>query len=90
MYDGPQLVNPNVVDYHVPRAKDMPRGSTRCSPNEAMGSGHGVRRVPARARSNPIGPAVAAAVPSDRALATRLPLTPERVWRLMNDLEGEA
>jgi CO/xanthine dehydrogenase Mo-binding subunit len=50
-------------------------------PYGAKGAGEGAL--------NPMGPAVASAV----ARATgkwpdRLPLTPERVWRLMNDLPG--
>lgn len=87
LYDGPQLANPNLVDYRVPRVGDMPdRIDTMIverrdgvGPYGAKGAGEGAL--------NPIGPAVAAAV----AQATgrwpdRLPLTPERVWRLLNDL----
>ena len=90
IYDGAQLVNANVVDYRVPRAGDMPakidlmiveRGDG-VGPYGAKGAGEGAL--------NPVGGAVAAAVagPSGGG-RTRLPLTPERVWRLMNDLEED-
>ncbi|MDE0232424.1 MAG: xanthine dehydrogenase family protein molybdopterin-binding subunit [bacterium] len=86
VYDGPQLVNPNLVEYRVPRAKDMPgeivsivaeRGDG-VGPYGAKGGGEGTL--------NPMGAATAAAVA--RAVGRwpdRLPLTPERVWRLMRE-----
>jgi CO/xanthine dehydrogenase Mo-binding subunit len=84
LYDGPQLVNPNVVDYRVPRMTDLPRRidpilverGDGVGPYGAKGSGEGAL--------NPISPAVASAVA--RAIGvwpTELPLTPERVWRLL-------
>ena len=89
IYDGPQLVNPNLVEYRVPRAKDMPpeivaivaeRGDG-VGPYGAKGGGEGTL--------NPIGGATAAAV--GRAVGRwpdRLPLTPERVWRMMRGEEN--
>jgi CO/xanthine dehydrogenase Mo-binding subunit len=89
IYDGQQLTNPNVVDYRVPRMDDLAekidtiiveRGDG-VGPYGAKGAGEGAL--------NPIGPAVAIAVA--RAIGvwpTELPLTPERVWRLMRD-QGE-
>ena len=57
---------------------------------EVLGDGVGPRGAKGAGEGslNPVGPAVVAAVA--RAIGrwpTRLPLTPERVWRLMNDLE---
>jgi CO/xanthine dehydrogenase Mo-binding subunit len=86
IYDGPQPLNPNVVDYRVPRSRDVPRTIDTMlaerrdgvGPYGAKGSGEGAL--------NPIGGAVAAAV--GRAVGRwpdRLPLTPEYVWRLMRD-----
>jgi CO/xanthine dehydrogenase Mo-binding subunit len=86
IYDGPQPVNPNVVDYRVPRTRDVPRTIDTMlaerrdgvGPYGAKGSGEGAL--------NPIGGAVASAVA--RAIGRwpdRLPLTPEYVWRLMNE-----
>ncbi|MDH5422500.1 MAG: xanthine dehydrogenase family protein molybdopterin-binding subunit [Acidimicrobiia bacterium] len=84
IYDGPQLVNPNLVDYRVPRTTDVPKridtiiveNADGVGPYGAKGSGEG--------SLNPIGGAVASAVA--RAIGVwpnELPLTPERVWRLM-------
>lgn len=94
IYDGGQLENPNLVEYRVPHATDMParidtivveRGDG-VGPYGAKGAGEGTL--------NPMGGAVAAAV--GRAIGrwpTELPLTAERVWLLMNEegrgLNGE-
>jgi CO/xanthine dehydrogenase Mo-binding subunit len=83
VYDGAQLANANVVDYRVPRMSDVPRRidlmlaerGDGIGPYGAKGSGEGAL--------NPIGAATLAAVA--RAVGRwpdRLPLTPERVWRL--------
>jgi CO/xanthine dehydrogenase Mo-binding subunit len=89
VYDGQQLVNPNVVDYRVPRMGDLAdkidtmiveRGDG-VGPYGAKGAGEGAL--------NPIGPAVAAAVAQAIGVWPKaLPLTPERVWRLMRDQEA--
>ena len=87
IYDGQQLVNPNIVEYRVPRITDLPRKIDTMlaerrdgiGPYGAKGSGEGAL--------NPIAGAVASAVfRSIGKVPVRLPLTPERVWRLMNDL----
>lgn len=87
IYDGQQLANPNMVDYRIPRITDMPakihtviaqRGDG-VGPYGAKGAGEGAL--------NPMAAAICGAV--GRAVGrwpTRLPLTPERVWRLANDL----
>lgn len=85
VYDGPQLINPNVVEYRVPRVTDLARRidlmmAERCDgvgPYGAKGAGEGAL--------NPVAPAMASAVA--RAIGvwpTELPLTPERVWRMMS------
>ena len=85
-YDGGQLTNPNLVDYRVPRSTDMPsiidtilaQRQDGVGPYGAKGGGEG--------SLNPIGGAVMSAIaratgvwPDD----VELPMTPERVWRLM-------
>jgi CO/xanthine dehydrogenase Mo-binding subunit len=87
VYDGPQIINPNIVEYHVPRMADMPaRISTLLAerrdgvgPYGAKGAGEG--------SLNPVGAAVLSAVAkATGSWPSRLPVTPERVWRLVNGL----
>lgn len=84
LYDGPQPLNPNVVDYRVPRMSDMPRNihtivverRDGIGPYGAKGAGEGAL--------NPIGGAVVSGVArAVGAWPDTLPLTPERVWRIM-------
>lgn len=85
VYDGPQLMNANVVDYRVPRMLDMPRKIDLILAERRDGVGPYGAKGAGEGQLNPIGGAVAAAVA--RAVGrwpTRLPLTPERVWRLIN------
>jgi CO/xanthine dehydrogenase Mo-binding subunit len=87
VYDGPQIINPNIVEYHVQRMADMPaRISTLLAerrdgvgPYGAKGAGEG--------SLNPVGAAVLSAVAkATGSWPSRLPVTPERVWRLVNGL----
>ncbi|TDC47234.1 xanthine dehydrogenase family protein molybdopterin-binding subunit [Jiangella ureilytica] len=85
VYDGPQLANANVVDYRVPRTTDLPRKIDLMIAERRDGVGPYGAKGAGEGTLNPIGGAVAAAVA--RAVGRwpdRLPLTPERVWRLMN------
>jgi CO/xanthine dehydrogenase Mo-binding subunit len=89
IYDGSQLVNPNVVDYRVPRARDLPRRIDTLLAQRRDGIGPYGAKGGGEGSLNPIGGAVAAAVA--RAIGRwpdRLPLTPERVWQLIEE-EGE-
>lgn len=88
LYDGPQLANANVVDYRVPRMGDMPRKIDLMLAERRDGVGPYGAKGAGEGQLNPVGGAVAAAVA--RAIGrwpTRLPLTPERVWRLANGLD---
>ncbi|MER3388622.1 MAG: xanthine dehydrogenase family protein molybdopterin-binding subunit [Microcella sp.] len=88
VYDGPQLINANVVDYRVPRMTDVPRKLDLILAERRDGVGPYGAKGAGEGQLNPIGGAVASAVA--RAVGkwpTRLPLTPERVWRLLNDLD---
>lgn len=84
-YDGPQIVNSNLVDYRVPRMVDLPRRPQSIliergdgiGPFGAKGVGEGAMTVAASA----VFAAVANAV---GAWPEEGPLTPERVWSLIN------
>ncbi len=85
LYDGPQLVNPNLVEYRVPRMGDMPRLIDCVVVERADGVGPFGAKGGGEGSLNPIGAAVASAV--GRATGRwpeRLPLTPEAVWELLN------
>jgi CO/xanthine dehydrogenase Mo-binding subunit len=84
IYEGQSLLNPNMVEYRVPRMRDTPKKITSVvveredgvGPYGAKGSGEGAM--------NPIAAAIATAVA--RAIGvwpTELPITPERVSELL-------
>jgi CO/xanthine dehydrogenase Mo-binding subunit len=87
VYDGAQLVNPNVVEYRVPRMRDLPRKIDTMIAQRGDGIGPYGAKGAGEGALNPMGAAVATAVAGATGRwPRRLPLTPERVWRLMNDL----
>ena len=85
IYDGQQLMNPNLVEYRVPRFRDVPRRITSVLAERGDGVGPYGAKGGGEGSLNPIPAAVAAAV--GRAVGawpTELPLTPERVWQLLH------
>jgi CO/xanthine dehydrogenase Mo-binding subunit len=85
VYDGPQLANANVVDYRVPRMDDMPAKIDLILAERRDGVGPYGAKGAGEGQLNPVGGAVAAAVATAvGGWPSRLPLTPERVWRLAN------
>jgi CO/xanthine dehydrogenase Mo-binding subunit len=86
VYDGTTLANPNVVDYRVPRSTELPERVEQILAERRDGIGPFGAKGGGEGAGNPIGAAVAAAV--GRVLGRyprRLPLTPERVWRLARE-----
>jgi CO/xanthine dehydrogenase Mo-binding subunit len=86
IYDGQQIVNPNMVEYRVPRVGDMAREIDLMLAERGDGVGPYGAKGAGEGTLNPMAAAVATAV----ARATgrwpdRLPLTPERVWRLLRE-----
>ena len=89
LYEGGQLVNPNLLDYRVPTMADLPRDMRsilvedphREGPLGAIGVGEPVVA--------PIAPAIANAVA--RAVGVRitaLPITAEKILRALADAQG--
>jgi CO/xanthine dehydrogenase Mo-binding subunit len=85
-FEGGQLVNPNLIDYRVPTFAELP------ARNESIFIEHGDGPGPFGAKGVgesgiiPVGPSVANAVREATGVRMRdLPLTPERVWRALQE-----
>jgi CO/xanthine dehydrogenase Mo-binding subunit len=90
VYDGEQLANPNVVDYRVPRFSDIPDQVIHLLTERRDGSGPYGAKGAGEGAGNTIGSSVASAL--GRLLGVfphQLPMTPERVWRLMREAKRE-
>ena len=84
VYNGEQLTNPNLIEYRVPRLRDTPRRITSVLAERGDGAGPYGAKGAGEGSLNPVPAAVAAAV--GRAVGvwpTELPLTPPRVWSLL-------
>lgn len=85
-YDGPQLLNSNVVEYRVPRITDRPHHIETVIVERRDGVGPFGAKGAGEGALNPIGSAVAGAVARATGRWTEhLPLTPERIWRLLRE-----
>jgi CO/xanthine dehydrogenase Mo-binding subunit len=88
VYEGGQLLNPNVVDYRVPRISDIPDEMIHLLAERADGSGPFGAKGAGEGAGNTVGSATASAI--GRLLGIfphELPATPERVWRLIREAE---
>lgn len=86
VYEGEMLTNPNLVDYRVPRFEDLPREMDQMLVERQDGVGPYGSKGAGEGGGNAIGAAIASAIA--RLLGVRpreLPLTSERVWRLLQD-----
>jgi CO/xanthine dehydrogenase Mo-binding subunit len=88
VYDGQQLTNGTMLEYRVPRFSDLAReihlslaqNQDGAGPYGAKGGGEGAL--------NPVPACLANALyRATGARVRRLPLTPERVWRALQDLK---
>src|SRR5207237_9169797 len=85
---GGQLVNPNVVDYRVPRFADIPDDMIHLLAERADGSGPFGAKGAGEGAGNTVGSATASAI--GRLLGIfqhELPATPDQVWRLYREAE---
>ena len=92
LYEGQQLTNPNLVEYRVPRFRDMPRRVTSVIAERGDGVGPYGAKGGGEGAINPIPAAIASAVAQAVGVwPDRLPLNPQRVWELLeaaNSSEG--
>ena len=92
LYEGQQLTNPNLVEYRVPRFRDMPRRVTCVIAERGDGVGPYGAKGGGEGAINPIPAAIASAVAQAVGVwPDRLPLNPQRVWELLeaaNSSEG--
>ena len=91
IYDGQQLMNGTMLEYRVPRFSDLARrvelklvqNQDGVGPYGAKGGGEG--------SVNPIGACLANALYQAAGVRIRnLPLTPERVWKALQEKKAEA
>ena len=88
IYEGQQLMNGTMLEYRVPRFSDLPpnvhtklvQNRDGVGPYGAKGGGEGA--------VNPVSPGLANALyRATGARIRRLPLTPERVWKALQERE---
>jgi CO/xanthine dehydrogenase Mo-binding subunit len=89
IYDGQQLMNGTMLEYRVPRFSDLAgnidmklvQNRDGVGPYGAKGGGEGA--------VNPISPCIANALHQATGVRMRtLPLTPERVWKALQEKKG--
>jgi len=89
VYEGGQLLNPNLVDYRVPRAADMPSAIECHFVENADGAGPFGAKGAGEGSLVPVSPAIGNALARLTGVRMRaLPLTPERVWRALQAARG--
>ncbi|MBI4491402.1 MAG: xanthine dehydrogenase family protein [Chloroflexi bacterium] len=86
VYEGGRLVNPNLSDYMIPSAKDLPRACSNGLLERPGGEGepHGLGEAAAPVVPVAIGNAIFDAV---GVRVKELPITPEKVLRALRRLE---
>ncbi|HWO41398.1 MAG TPA: xanthine dehydrogenase family protein molybdopterin-binding subunit [Candidatus Eisenbacteria bacterium] len=86
VYEGPQLANGSILDYRVPRFSDLPKQVELRLVQNQDGVGPYGAKGGGEASLNSMAANIANAV--DRAVGVRIrraPLTPERVWRALQN-----
>lgn len=86
VYEGGQLVNSNLIDYRVPRFADVPAEfETVLVENEDGPGPHGARGM-GEGGLVAVAPAITNALARGYGIRINdLPLTPERVWRVLKE-----
>jgi CO/xanthine dehydrogenase Mo-binding subunit len=86
IYDGGQLLNPSLIDYRIPVMGDLPEEYESILVENGDGPGpYGAKGI-GESGLLPTSPAIANALARATGVRmTALPLTPERVWRALED-----
>jgi CO/xanthine dehydrogenase Mo-binding subunit len=88
-FDGGQIINSTLVDYKVPTFDDVPREFESILIEDANGPGPYGAKGLGEGGIIPVAPAVANAVAwCTGARVKSLPLTPEKVWRALQQGKG--
>jgi CO/xanthine dehydrogenase Mo-binding subunit len=91
VYEGGTLLNGNLVSYRVPRAEDVPPRLESLFVENADGAGPFGAKGVGEGSLIPVSPAIANALARLTGVRLRdLPLTPERVWRALQQLKNKA
>jgi CO/xanthine dehydrogenase Mo-binding subunit len=91
LYDGEQLGNANLVDYRVPRLSDLARRHETAIVERGDGIGpYGAKGVGEGAATVVGGAVLAAVAHATGRWPGRAPLTPERVWELLQPEDDAA
>jgi CO/xanthine dehydrogenase Mo-binding subunit len=89
-FDGGQIINSTLVDYKVPSFDDVPHEFESLLIEDGNGPGPYGAKGLGEGGIIPVAPAVANAIAwSTGARIKSLPLTPERVWRALREVNHE-
>ncbi len=84
IYENGQIVNPNLVDYRVPRFNDLPAEYDSILVENADGPGPFGAKGMGEGGIIPVAPAIGNALAWSTGVRVKeLPLTPERVWQAL-------
>lgn len=87
VYENGQILNPNLIDYKIPTFEDLPGEFESILIEDENGPGPYGAKGMGEGGIIPVAPAVANAVAwSTGARIKELPLTPEKVWRALKEL----
>jgi CO/xanthine dehydrogenase Mo-binding subunit len=88
IYSDGQLANPGLINYHVPNFRDVPKDLHSVLIENQNGPGPYGSKGTGEGGLLPVAAAVANAVQDATGLRLYdLPLTPERVWRALREME---
>lgn len=89
VYEDGQLINGTLFDYHVPTLDESPDDMLTLLLESGDGPGPGGARGMGEGAILPVAPAIANALAKSHGIRIReLPLTPERVWRALQEAKN--